>query len=255
MERYKLEMCGPGGWLDSTQHNVPAKWEAHPTDDGECHTRRARRTKKRPSKKEDAYRKLESAERRKLRRERVGMLDPRQTKNAEYGQTELSTRCVILQLFGISSAATQSSVTVKGPSGAYALFDTLIAAVLQQRSVFYSCFSLPKKSTWWVSLHSNALSRNQSCNTERCYSETELSPSENKQPTVLLYDSNVPNRSPVQKRLRFYNWNPGPRRGREGAIEKQIAGKWHVITLQEASEYVDHELLTKGSTWPTTEDA
>ena len=31
--------------------------------------------------------------------------------------------------------------------------------------------------------------------------------------------------SSVQKRLSIYNWNPGPRRGREGAIEKQIAGK------------------------------
>ena len=30
----------------------------------------------------------------------------------------------------------------------------------------------------------------------------------------------------------------------EGAIEKQIARKWHIITLQEAIEYVDHELLT-----------
>ena len=28
-------------------------------------------------------------------------------------------------------------------------------------------------------------------------------------------------------------------------IEKQIAGKWHVITLQEAIEYVDHELLNR----------
>ena len=25
---------------------------------------------------------------------------------------------------------------------------------------------------------------------------------------------------------------------------KQIAGKWHVVTLQEAIEFVDHELLT-----------
>ena len=54
----------------------------------------------------------------------------------------------------------------------------------------------------------------------------------------------MPHRSPVQKRLSIYNWNPGPRRGREGAIEKQIAGKWHTITLQEAIEYVDYELLT-----------
>ena len=51
-------------------------------------------------------------------------------------------------------------------------------------------------------------------------------------------------RSVVQRRLSIYNWNPGPRRGREGAFEKQIAGRWHIITLQEASEYVDHELLT-----------
>ena len=47
----------------------------------------------------------------------------------------------------------------------------------------------------------------------------------------------------VQKRLSIYNWNPGPRRGREGAIEKQIAGKWHLITLQEASDRVEHEIL------------
>ena len=53
-----------------------------------------------------------------------------------------------------------------------------------------------------------------------------------------------PNRSLLQKRLSIYNWNPGPRRGKEDAFEKQIAGKWHVITLQEASEYVDHDILT-----------
>ena len=31
--------------------------------------------------------------------------------------------------------------------------------------------------------------------------------------------------------------------GKEDAIEKQIAGKWHIITLQEASESVEHEIL------------
>ena len=36
----------------------------------------------------------------------------------------------------------------------------------------------------------------------------------------------------------------GLRRGKEGAIEKRIARKWHIITLQEAIEYVDHGLLT-----------
>ena len=51
-------------------------------------------------------------------------------------------------------------------------------------------------------------------------------------------------RSIVQRRLSIFNWHPGPRRRKEDAFEKQIAGKWHIITLQEASEYVDHELLT-----------
>ena len=57
-------------------------------------------------------------------------------------------------------------------------------------------------------------------------------------------DKIVSNRSPVQKRLSIYNWNPGPRRGKEDAFEKQIESKWHFITLQEASEYVDHDILT-----------
>ena len=51
-------------------------------------------------------------------------------------------------------------------------------------------------------------------------------------------------RSTVQRRLSIYNWNPGPRRGKEDAFEQQSTGRWHIITLQEASEYVDHELLT-----------
>ena len=51
-------------------------------------------------------------------------------------------------------------------------------------------------------------------------------------------------RSIVQNRLSIYNWNPGPRRGKEDAFEKHIAGRWHIITLQEASEYVDHDILT-----------
>ena len=58
-----------------------------------------------------------------------------------------------------------------------------------------------------------------------------------------FFDNHVPKRSYVEKRLSVYNWNPGPRRGKEGAIE-QIIGKWHVIALQEEIDYVDHELLT-----------
>ena len=51
-------------------------------------------------------------------------------------------------------------------------------------------------------------------------------------------------RSLVQQRLSIYNWKPGTRRGKEDALEKQIAGRWHVSTLQEASEHVDHDILT-----------
>ena len=58
------------------------------------------------------------------------------------------------------------------------------------------------------------------------------------------FDADVPNRLTEQTRLSIYNWNPGPRCGKEGAIEKHFAGKWHIITLQESIEYLDHEYLT-----------
>ena len=58
------------------------------------------------------------------------------------------------------------------------------------------------------------------------------------------FNNDMPNRLTEQKRLSVYNWNPGPQRGKEGAIEKHIAVKWHIITLQEAIEYLDQEFLT-----------
>ena len=58
------------------------------------------------------------------------------------------------------------------------------------------------------------------------------------------FTNDVPNRLREQRRLSILKWNPGPRRGKEGAIEKHIAGKWHIITLQEATEYLEHEFLT-----------
>ena len=58
------------------------------------------------------------------------------------------------------------------------------------------------------------------------------------------FEYDVPNRLTEQKRLSVYNWNPGPRRGKERAIEKHIAVKWHIIILQEAIEYLGHEILT-----------
>ena len=58
------------------------------------------------------------------------------------------------------------------------------------------------------------------------------------------FDNNVPNRLREQTRLSILSWNQGVRRGREGAIEEHIAGKWHVIALQEAIEYLQHMSLT-----------
>ena len=37
------------------------------------------------------------------------------------------------------------------------------------------------------------------------------------------------------------SWNKEPRRRTQGAIEKHIAGKWHIIASQEAIEYLQHE--------------
>ena len=51
-------------------------------------------------------------------------------------------------------------------------------------------------------------------------------------------NKHFPTRSLVQKRLSIYNWN---RRGKEDAF------KWHVVSFQEASEYVDHDILQVGS--------
>ena len=49
--------------------------------------------------------------------------------------------------------------------------------------------------------------------------------------------------SPTQRRLSISNLNPRPQRGTEDANEKQIAEKWHIVTLQEASDDVEHKML------------
>ena len=57
------------------------------------------------------------------------------------------------------------------------------------------------------------------------------------------FDTSVPNRLLEQTRISILSWNLGPRRGRLGAIEEHIAGKWHIVALQEAIEYLQHECL------------
>ena len=53
-----------------------------------------------------------------------------------------------------------------------------------------------------------------------------------------------PNRQLEQTRISILSWNPRPRRGTPGASEKHIAGKWHIIAVQEAIEYLQHDSLT-----------
>ena len=53
-----------------------------------------------------------------------------------------------------------------------------------------------------------------------------------------------PNQLLERTRISILSWNPGPRRGTPGAIEKHIAGKWHTIALQKAIEYLHHDSFT-----------
>ena len=41
----------------------------------------------------------------------------------------------------------------------------------------------------------------------------------------------------------FTTGSLGTDEDKEDAIDKQIAGKWHIVTLQEVSEHVEHEIL------------
>ena len=63
------------------------------------------------------------------------------------------------------------------------------------------------------------------------------------------FNNNVPSRSLERTHLSILSWNPGLRRGREGAIEEHIAEKWHVIALQEAIEYLHESFLHYPSCW------
>ena len=46
------------------------------------------------------------------------------------------------------------------------------------------------------------------------------------------FDTSVPNRVLEQTRISILSWNPGPRRGKPGALDNHIAGKGHIIGLQ-----------------------
>ena len=99
--------------------------------------------------------------------------------------------------------------------------------------------------TSWVKMSDHEILVEHMVNIEKATAEFREA-SERKPATSHTNSANkhFPIRSIVQRRLSMCKWNPGPPRGKEDAFEKQIAGRWHNITMQEASVYVDHELLT-----------
>ena len=80
----------------------------------------------------------------------------------------------------------------------------------------------------------------------RAYAAFREAPARKHSPSCQGYHFNkdISNRLTEQTRPSVKNWNPGPRRGKGGAIERHVAGKWHIITLQEAIEYLEHDFLT-----------
>ena len=62
------------------------------------------------------------------------------------------------------------------------------------------------------------------------------------------FDSSVPNRSSVQKRLSIYNWNPGPRRGKEGAIENKLQGNGTLSPCKKRMSMLTTSFSRVGST-------
>ena len=63
-------------------------------------------------------------------------------------------------------------------------------------------------------------------------------------PILNVLTTTYSNRLREQRKLSILTWNLGPRRGKEGAIDKHITGKWHIIALQGAIEHLEHDYLT-----------
>ena len=98
----------------------------------------------------------------------------------------------------------------------------------------------------WVKADPETILRHHIVDVTRAFAAFREAPARKHSPSCQWYHFNndVPNRLTEQTRLSVCNWNPGPRRGKDGAIERHITGKWHIITLQEAIEYLEHDFLT-----------
>ena len=47
-----------------------------------------------------------------------------------------------------------------------------------------------------------------------------------------------------QTHLSILCWNPSPIRGSPGTIQNHVAGRWHMVALQESAEFLEHEDTT-----------
>ena len=87
--------------------------------------------------------------------------------------------------------------------------------------------------TAWVKSDPETILRRHIVDVTRAYAAFRETPARKHSPFCQEYHFNkdIPNRLTEQTRLSVYNWKPRPRRGNEGAIARQIAVKWHIITL------------------------
>ena len=60
------------------------------------------------------------------------------------------------------------------------------------------------------------------------------------QPHV-TFDGAASDLSLAQTRIRIWSWNLGPKRGSPGVIENHIAGRWHIVAVQDSMDFLPHE--------------
>ena len=84
----------------------------------------------------------------------------------------------------------------------------------------------------WVKADPASILKRHLVNAKSANPDFRESPDRKHSPTIKEYRFDAPNRLTEQKRLSIHHWIPGPRRGKEEATEKHIAGKWHIIALQ-----------------------
>ena len=90
--------------------------------------------------------------------------------------------------------------------------------------------------TAWVQSDPETILRRHIVDVTRAYAAFREAPARKHSPSCQGYHFNkdISNRLTEQTRPSVKNWNPGPRRGKGGAIERHVAGKWHARFLDES---------------------